>query len=105
MALTDIQVRVKTILGIGDEKDAVIEQLIATMTSAVNLYCGIDTLPIELEFVVVETTISRFNRLGSEGLTQEQIDSLSTSFQTDIFAPYKQYMDAYKKKSNKVIFL
>lgn len=98
--------RVKTILDLNDgTKDGTLIEFINNFAQAVNLYCGIDSLPLELEFVVVECTVSRYNRLGSEGLSQEQIDAIGTSYQTDIFTPYKQYMDAYKKSIKKVKFL
>lgn len=107
MALQDILIRVQNILNVGAEKDMVLNELITNQTDAVNLYCGTTTLPTELEFIVVETTIARYNRLGSEGYSQEQIDSLGTSFAQDLLAPHKPSMDRYVKnnKSNKVRFI
>lgn len=102
----DILTRVKNIMDIkNQEKDIILGELIEVMTNAVNLYCGAETLPIQLEFVVVEATIARYNRLGSEGLKSENIDVIGLSYIEDILEPYKPYMDAYKQTNKKVKFL
>lgn len=98
--------RVKLILALSDtSKDLILEEFISTFTQAVNLYCRTVTLPIQLEFVVVECTIARYNRLGSEGLKSENIDVIGLTYQEEIIAPYKPFMDAYKKTLNKVKLL
>ncbi|MCD4839734.1 phage head-tail connector protein [Neobacillus sedimentimangrovi] len=96
----------KTILALNNsDKDSILNEFIVNFTNAVNLYCGTETLPKELEFVVVECTIARYNRLGSEGLSQEQIDSIGSSYQSNIITPYLPYMDSYKNSRKKVKFL
>lgn len=87
------------------EKDAIMNELISNFTQAVNLYCGTETLPVQLEFVVVESTISRLNRIGSEGLKSENIDVIGLTYIEDILSPYHLYMDAYKKSVSKIKFL
>ena len=88
-----------------NEKDAIINEFISNFTNAVNLYCGTETLPKQLEFIVVESTIARMNRVGSEGLKSENIDVIGLSYIEDILEPYQPYMDAYKQSSKKVRFL
>lgn len=98
--------RVKTVMAItSNEKDAIINEFISNFTNAVNLYCGTETLPKQLEFIVVESTIARMNRVGSEGLKSENIDVIGLSYIEDILEPYQPYMDAYKQSSKKVRFL
>lgn len=104
MAINEIKTRVLNIISdVEEDQHKTIDALIANMIDAVNLYCGTDTLPTELEFIVVETTVARYNRLGSEGISQEQIDSLGTSFAQDLLAPYKPSMDRYVKSNQKKI--
>jgi Phage gp6-like head-tail connector protein len=103
--------RVKTILAIepsNAEKDTILNEFISNFSNAVNLYCGTTDLPLTLEFIVVEAVIARYNRLGSEGLTKEDIDVISLTYQEEILKPYMTYMDAYKsnnKSTNTVLFL
>lgn len=98
--------RIKTILNLtSNDKDAILTEFIGNFTSAVNLYCGTESLPVQLDFVVVESTIARYNRLGSEGLKSENIDVIGLTYIEDILSPYTPYMDAYKKSVTKVKFL
>ena len=47
--------------------------------------------PKELEFVLVELAIQRFNRIGSEGISSESVDGKSVSYEDD-FESYKIYL-------------
>lgn len=50
----------------------------------------IETIPKELEYVVVELSVQRFNRIGSEGMTQETVEGHSAAYDYD----NKSLMDA-----------
>jgi hypothetical protein len=98
--------RVKTVMAISNtEKDAIINEFISNFTNAVNLYCGTESIPMQLEYVVVESTVARMNRVGSEGLKSENIDVIGLNYIEDILEPYKPYMDSYKQSAKKVKFL
>ena len=98
--------RVKLIMNITDtSRDAVISELLNNITGAVLLYCGAEELPTALEFVVVEATVSRMNRLGSEGLKSENIDVIGLNYIEDTLSPYVPYLDSVKKSMKKVRFL
>lgn len=106
----DLLERVKLILGIDIvdySKDDVLNEFINNFSQAVNLYCNTTTLPLQLEYIVVECSISRYNRMGSEGLQSEGIDVISSTYVLDILEPYKPYMDAYRSTNSlkKVKFL
>ena len=94
--------RVKLIIGIDildDSKDELLAEIIANQTNIVNLYVGVTTLPTELEFVVVETSIARYNRKGSEGSASEGYDSVSYTYTDDIMTPYLPYLELYKGRN------
>lgn len=100
--------RVKLILSIDVvdySKDDLLYEFINNHTDAVNLYCGTDSIPLPLEFIVVECTVARYNRLGSEGLSQEQIDVINSVYQSDLFTSYIPYMESYKKSNKKLKLL
>lgn len=46
-------------------------------------------IPEELEYIAVEISIARFNRIGSEGLSSETIEGNSANYQ-DLFTEYNQ---------------
>ena len=58
-------------------------------------------VPEELEYIVDELTIARFNRLGSEGMTSETMDGHSASYDDVDLVSYEsaiiQYLDSNSK--------
>ncbi|WP_026565889.1 phage head-tail connector protein, partial [Bacillus sp. UNC41MFS5] len=93
--MADITI-IKTILGLSDtSKDVILNALYTNIESAVKLYINSDTAPAELVWVINEATIARYNRVGSEGLTQENIDVIGLTYQADVLDVYKPYLDAY----------
>ena len=52
-------------------------------------------MPKQLEFVLVELSIKRFNRIGSEGFTSETVDGKTMSYEESEFEGYKKYLDDY----------
>lgn len=58
-------------------------------------------VPEELEYIVDELTIARFNRLGSEGMTSESMDGHSANYDDVSLISYEyaiiQYLDSNSK--------
>lgn len=84
--------QVKTLLGVDDERvDILYETISNRLVHILNRHMP-DTLdvPIQLKYIVAEVTISRFNRLGSEGMRSESMDGHSANYvDTDL----KDYHD------------
>ena len=93
--------RIKTLLGIPDNDELIYEIIELTKSKILN-YINETELPNELEFVLVELAIQRYNRIGSEGIASESIDGRSVSYDDD-FENYKPYLDdyIYKNGTNK----
>lgn len=103
--------RIKTIIGSSaKDKDEVISVLAQIQKEAVLAYIGVDTLPAVLEFIVIETTLARYNQLGSEGIVDKKIDGLSMKYSQNLLNPYLTYMNRYidlngtETKTSKVRF-
>lgn len=104
--------RIKTLLGIEDSlQDAVLSIIIDNVSSHLKVLLGKD-IPKELEFIVVEISIRRFNRLGTEGMKSESVEGHNVTFYDlkDEFVPYKDVIEAYKDKTGitqrgKVLFI
>ena len=71
-------------------------------------------IPLELEYIVDEATIRRFNRIGSEGMKSESVEGHSVTYlDEDELAPYESAIVAYleaqepddKRKPGVVYFL
>ena len=85
--------KIKTLLQINDNDELIYEIVEITKEKILN-YINEKELPGELEFILVEMAISRFNKIGSEGFSSESTDGKSISYEDD-FANYKQYLDDY----------
>lgn len=93
--------KIKRMLELSDDsKDPIINDIIEIMSQYVMSYCGIDEIPKQLEFIVVETSIIRYNRLGAEGLSSESIDVIKSDYVADIMSNYYVAMDKYMASMN-----
>lgn len=59
---------------------------------------GVDYIPSELEYIVTEVSVARFNRIGSEGLASHNVGDETMSWSDDDFAPYESDILAYKNR-------
>lgn len=67
---------VKALLGIEDE-DNKLKVIITLTESRLKALLGQKEVPSELEYIVTEVSIARFNRIGSEGLSGHSVDRKS----------------------------
>lgn len=102
--------QVKLLLGMSSstDKDELIESIIDIVEKPVLLYVNEPEVPIELQFIVIELAVARYNRLGSEGLSAEKIDVISNTYESDILKPYYGTLNEYNnrhKGAKKVVFV
>ena len=90
--------RMKVLLGIADNDELLNEILDITKSKILN-YINETELPLELEFVLIELAIQRYNRIGSEGISSESVDGSQNKYIEDDFIQYKPYIDKYIKKN------
>ena len=92
--------RVKVLLGTTNTTDdeELLYEIVEITKSKILNYINQTKMPKELEFILVELAIQRFNRIGSEGIASENIDGKSVSYEDD-FEKYKPYLDDYIQRS------
>ena len=59
-----------------------------------------DEVPTELEYIVVEMTIVRYNQIGSEGMRQQSMQGLLTTYVDTDFSKYQAEIDAYNRRND-----
>ena len=91
--------RIKTLLQINDNDELIYEIVEITKEKILN-YINEKELPKELEFILIELSIERYNRIGSEGIASESVDGKNVSYE-DNFESFKQYLDDYIFRNNK----
>lgn len=87
---------IKEYLGLADNsKDALLKVIVRNTMSA--LILRLDGLQFDdnLSFIVVEVSVARFNRLGSEGMKAQTVDVMRQEFLESDFAPYETMIDMF----------
>ncbi len=81
--------QVKALLGISDDLQDNLLSVIQDMTEAhFKAYSNQDTIPGDLQYIIVEVMVKRFNRIGSEGMKSQKVEGLSMEFSVDDFLEY-----------------
>ena len=88
---------VKTLLSVTDvEQDEVISLIIKNVEQRLKRLLGAQTIPDELGYIVTEVSVSRFNRLGSEGMKSDNVEGYGVTYATvDDFIPYMNDIEAF----------
>ena len=88
--MTDIE---KLINGTQAEQLAVIESM---TRDRLTILLGGLAIPEELEYIVTEVSVKRFNRIGSEGATSHNVEGESLNLgDVDDFADYMDEINKY----------
>lgn len=85
----------KLLLGLKGDTDEEtterLEQLLEIISQRLCLKLNTSIVPAELEYIVVEVAIARYNRIGSEGVTTHNVQGESMHWSTD--DDFKPYLD------------
>lgn len=118
--MSEIRDNVKTVLGIQDTlQDAVLDVLIKNVRSLLlgklrKVNKSIKKIPEELEYIIEDVTVRRFNRVGSEGYKSESVEGHRMDFYDldkeldpymDIIEDYADDEDDTGAKRGKVLFI
>lgn len=84
------------------EKDALLELIISGATSRLQRLLGGIEPPEEMNDIILEVAVARYNRIGSEGYSSHTVEGESISFADDEFEPYMQEIQDYLDKQQAV---
>lgn len=86
----------KLMLGIeGSDMDAKLRLILSNTTARLKLLLGGIDPPDEMEHIILEVSVIRFNRIGSEGTTSHSVEGESLSFSADDFAGFSDEIQAF----------
>lgn len=86
---------VKALLGIEDE-DNKLNVIITLTENRLKTLIGKTEVPSELEYIVTEVSIARFNRIGSEGLSGHSVEGESLTFKDNDFDQYADDIQTWR---------
>lgn len=100
--------KIKLLLGITDNAlgitddvlDVKLTLIINSVTARLKLLLGGVNPPAELEHIIVEVAIIRFNRIGSEGMSAQSVEGESNTYQDNDFAGFADEIEAFKASQN-----
>lgn len=102
----------KMFLGLENDesKDDLLNKIISFATARLKVLLGGIEPPEELEYIIIDVTTARFNRIGSEGLSVHSVEGESLTFTNDDFkgfsADIQAFLDSKKESSRgKVRFI
>lgn len=103
----------KTLLGVDNDRIEVIYQrLESRLLNRLNRSLkDLVDVPEELEYILTECAIARYNRIGSEGMSAESMDGHSATYVDTDLSDYEHEIKLYLKdfddtpKSGRVRFL
>lgn len=101
---------VKILLGREGQEDKQLDAIVELTQSRLKALLGSKTIPEELEYIVTEVSVSRFNRIGSEGLSGHAVEGETMSFRDNDFKDFEDDIEAWRstnkeQKIGKVRFI
>ena len=88
---------VKKLLGDIEGKDALLTTIVTITENRLRTLLGEEEVPSELDYITTEVSVSRFNKIGSEGVSSHSVDGESLSFNANDFSPYENDISAWKE--------
>ena len=82
--------------------DSQLNDFINRITDRLLLRLGVPTLPVELQFIVVECTVKRFNLKGNEGMTSYSQEGESITY-SNLLDEYQDDIALWVHTQNKLI--
>lgn len=89
---------VKKLLGDLDGKDELLETIVNLTENRLRTLLAVEVVPCDLEYIITEVSVSRFNKIGSEGVTSHTVEGESMSFNSNDFEPYADDINAWKEE-------
>lgn len=89
--------QIKQLLGLTDDtsRDDLLATIMNLATARLKLLLGGIEPPEEMEHIIVELSVARFNKIGSEGLSSHSVEGESLSFTENEFAPFLSEIQAF----------
>lgn len=101
MDITEMaQERANNVLNVEEHNMSLLTELTQIQAELLTEKLGKE-IPENLIFIVVETTIARYRKVGAEGMSTKKLDVISNTYDGDLFNPYKEIIARYSDKSAK----
>lgn len=76
-------------------RDDLLSRIISMTTARLKLLLGGDEPPAEMDHIILDVAVIRFNRIGSEGMTSHSVEGEALNFVEDDFAQFADEIQAW----------
>ena len=80
---------------VDEERDSRLRLILSNTTARLKLLMGGLEPPVEMDHIILEVAIIRFNRIGSEVLSSHSVEGESLTFADDDFSGFLDEIQAY----------
>lgn len=87
--------RIQNIIDVPEENLTLLAELTQIQIDILSEKLGGIDVPDVLAFIVVETTIARYRKIGAEGMTNKQVDVIRNTYSEDLFEPYQEIINRH----------
>nr|WP_278783442.1 phage head-tail connector protein [Limosilactobacillus mucosae] len=99
---TDVLKNLKTMLGLKDnDQDALLNLIITNTDHALCFKLESKTVPPELDYIELEVSVRRFNRIRNEGMTAYSQEGESITFKVSDFDDFLDDINLWKRRNQK----
>jgi len=93
--------RVKRLLSIVDaDRDDLLNDLLEDAKTRLTILIRESGIPDELEYIVINVAVARFNRIGSEGVAHHNVEGELSIYSKNDFEPFMEEIEAYLALKN-----
>lgn len=93
--------KLKLMLGIEEaDLDEKLSLILSGATSRLKILLGGTEPPQEMEHIILDVAIARFNRIGSEGLTGHTVEGESLTFTENDFDQFSDEIQAWLSRNS-----
>lgn len=79
----------------GDDLDTKLQWLLDTAAQRLKILIGKNEVPDELQYIVIEVAIIRYNRIASEGMSANSVEGESLTWDASDFDGFKDDINAW----------
>ena len=95
MSTTTVLNDVKLLLGLQTD-DEKLDTIVRLTESRLKALLSVKIIPDELEYIITEVSIKRFNRIGSEGVQTHSVEGESMSFNDDDLSSFSSEIQSWR---------
>lgn len=94
--------RVLSLIGVSADHE-LLRIIIDMVESQLLLRLNMEEVPYELQYIVVNVAVARYNQIGDEGKSSMTVEGESAAWLTDLFAPYEKDIKLFLDRENQTV--